>query len=268
MTEDAERSKVWDRALVTGASAGIGEAIARELAAAGTSLVVVARSGDRLEALAGELEGGPHGIEVEVLVADLADAEQLARVEKRVAADEQPIDLLVNNAGFGFNGNVGEIPIEDEQAEILVNVLAVVRLSTAAVQAMRPRRHGSILNVGSVAGFQPAKGSANYSATKAYVLSYTQSLDDELAGSGVNATVLCPGFTHTEFQDRGEFDVSGLPSWFWQDADVVARTGLDAAASGRTVVVPGLHNRAAVVLTRHIPHSVVRRFSGAVMDRL
>lgn len=267
MADDEGRHKVWDRALVTGASAGIGEAIARELAAVGTSLVIVARTQDRLEELAKELEAGT-GVEVEVLPADLADTEQLALVETRVAAEEGPIDLLVNNAGFGFNGNVGEIPIEKEQSEILVNVLALVRLSHAAVGVMRDRRRGTILNVGSVAAFQPAKGSANYSATKAYVLSFTQSLDDELAGSGVNATVLCPGFTRTEFQDRGEFDVAGLPSWFWQDADEVARTGLDAAASGRTVVVPGWHNRTAVTLTRLVPHSVVRRVSGAVVDRL
>ena len=204
----------WERALVTGASGGIGEAFARQLARAGTHLVLVARSTDKLEAMAEELRAqGP--VHVDVLAADLGDADQLADVEERLASVDQPIDLLINNAGYGFNDKFGEIPVEDEDAEIRVNVLALMRLCHAAARRMPATGGGGILNVSSVAAFQPAPESANYSATKAYVTSFSQSLHDELKGRGVTVTVLHPGLTRTEFQSRGGYEI-GLPDMFWQ----------------------------------------------------
>jgi short-subunit dehydrogenase len=257
--------RTWQRALVTGASSGIGEAFARQLGAAGTDLVVVARSVDALESLAAEVRARA-GVEVEVLPADLADPAALAEVEQRVAAVERPVDLLVNNAGFGFQGAFGEIPVDDEEAEIRVNIVALVRLSHAAARRMPATGGGAILNVSSVAAFQPAPRSANYSATKAYVTSFSQSLHEELKPKGVTVTVLCPGLTRTEFQARGGYEI-GVPERFWQGADEVARAGLEACAAGRAVEVPGWHNKALVQGVRLLPMGLQRRVAAEVTRR-
>lgn len=267
MSDPIATPKVWDRALVSGGSSGIGEAMARQLGAAGTSLVLVARSVDRLEALSAEI-GGRSGVEVEVLGADLGDRDQLARVEERVATTEAPVDLLVNNAGFGFPGRFGEIPVDDEEAEILVNVLALVRLSHAAARRMPDTGGGAILNVGSSAGFQPGPGGANYAATKAYVLSFSQALHEELRGRGVTCTVLCPGPTRTEFQQRGSWSPDKLPGVLWQEADAVARSGLDAAAKGHAVEVTGLSNKVMSSTARLAPMGMSRWFAAQFYDRM
>lgn len=258
--------QTWRRALVTGASSGIGEAFARRLGASGTHLVLVARTVERLESLAAELRSRA-GVEVEVLAADLAAPAALAAVEHRVAQVDRPVDLLVNNAGYGVNAPFVDIPVDDEEAEIRVNVVALVRLSHAAARRMPATGGGAILNVSSVAGFQPSPTSANYSATKAYVTSFSQSLHDELAGDGVTVTVLCPGLTRTRFQERGGYEV-GLPDLVWQSADEVARAGLEACARGDAVEVPGWHNKALVSTVRILPLAVQRALAGQVTRRL
>jgi short-subunit dehydrogenase len=255
----------WERALITGASGGIGEAFARQLAAEGTHLVIVARSNDKLEALAAELSTGGR-VHVEVAPADLADADDLARVEERVASVDQPIDLLVNNAGYGFNDRFGEIPVDDEDAEIRVNVIALMRLCHAAARRMPATGGGGILNVSSVAAFQPAPQSANYSATKAYVTSFSQSLHDELKPAGVTVTVLHPGLTRTEFQQRGGYEI-GVPDFLWQQADVVAQAGLAAVARGDAVEVPGWHNKVLVSSMRVMPMTLQRFAANQVTTR-
>lgn len=258
----------WKRALITGASSGIGEAMARQLGAGGTDLVLVARTADRLEAIAAEIRER-NAVDVEVLPADLADPEGLAAVEARVAADDDPIDLLVNNAGYGFEGRFGEIPVDDEEAEILVNVVALMRLTHAAVSRLVAAGEvGTVLNVASVAAFSPAAGSANYSATKAYVLSFSQSVHEEAAPLGVNVTALCPGLTRTQFQQRGGYDTAQMPGAFWQSADEVARSGLDAAARGRPVEVTGWHNKVLTTSVRKLPMGTVRWASSQIAGRM
>ena len=247
----------WKRALVTGASSGIGEAMARQLAAAGTGLVVVARDEARLRALASELGED----RVEVLVADLADAAALARVEACLGADPA-IDLLVNNAGFGFTGAFVELDIERECAVLAVNVEAVMRLSYAAGAAMRPRGHGGILNVSSIAGEVPSPSNATYGATKAFVTRFSEALHLELRDSGVHVSALLPGFTRTEFQTRAEYDTSKIPAMLWDDADTVARIGLAGVDRNKPVVVPTAKYRSAVALNKLAPAVLSRRLSG------
>jgi len=256
----------WQRALVTGASAGIGDSFARELAAEGTDLVIVARNRSRLEDLATDLHAG-HGVQIEVVVADLADPDELAVVEERVAAETDRVDLLVNNAGYGLSGRFGTVGVDEEEAEIRVNVVALVRLTHAAVGQMSDAGGGGILNVSSMAAFQPGPSSANYSATKAYVLSFSQSVHEDLAASEVHVSVLCPGLTRTEFQERGGYEVTSVPGFMWQDARPVARAGLDGVAVNHAVVVPGLHNRAAAATLRLVPMGAARRAAAAVVAR-
>lgn len=267
-TGSAPPDKRWERALVTGASSGIGDAFARVLASEGTDLIVVARNEERLQALAEELVGA-HDIDVEVLRADLSDATDLAAVEARVAAPDDPVDLLVNNAGYGINGPFGEIPVDDEEAEIRVNVVALTRLTHAAIGRMRGVEGGGVLNVSSVAAFQPGPSSANYGATKAYVLSLSQAVHEEQkSDGGVHVSCLCPGLTRTEFQDRGGYDVTSMPDFLWQDSETVARAGLDGVAANRPVVVPGVHNKALTATMRLVPMGIARRSAGLVTERL
>ncbi len=253
-------------ALVTGASAGIGEAIARRLAADGHDLVVVARGADRLSQLATDLEG-EHGMTVEVLAADLTDREHLARVEARLGDPDRPVDLLVNNAGYGTVGAFVEMPADREENEIALNVVALVRLTHVALGAMRERGRGAILNVSSLAGQQPTPGMATYGATKAFVTSFTLAVREEARGSGVKITVLAPGFTSTEFQARAGVEEVGVPGVLLQGPDEVAKAGLDALAKGRAMVVSGWINWAAATATKVVPTSVVRRVTSLVMRR-
>jgi short-subunit dehydrogenase len=246
----------WTRALVTGASSGIGEAVARQLAAEGTDLVVVARDEARLRALASEIGES----RVEVLVADLADPGALAVVEARLGADPA-IDLLVNNAGFGFTGDFVELDIDRECSVLAVNVAAVMRLSHAAGAAMKPRRRGGILNVSSIAGAVPSPNNATYGATKAFVTRFTEALHLELRDSGVHVSALLPGFTRTEFQTRAEYDTSKIPAVLWDDAATVARIGLAGVDRNKPVVVPTIKYRAAVAVTKVTPDVLSRRIS-------
>jgi short-subunit dehydrogenase len=253
--------------VVTGASSGIGEALARRLAAGGTGLVLVARNEERLEALAEELRDA-HSATVEVLAADLADRDRLAAVERLVAAETRPVDLVVNNAGLGFNGRFGEIPVDDEEATIEVNVKALMRLSHAAVRRMRATgAGGGVLLVSSVASFEPMPITANYSATKAYVTSFGQALHEEVRRDGIVVTTIAPGLTRTEFQQRGGQDVSHIGDWAWQSADQVARAALAALDRGRALVVPGLHNKSLQVGLRMLPAAVARRGTAGLLLR-
>jgi short-subunit dehydrogenase len=250
----------WNSALVTGASSGIGEAMVRRLAATGIDIVVVARRVDRLEALAAELPG------IEVLAADLTDLEDLARVESRLGDRERPIDLCVNNAGFGTSGRFVDLDGDRLGREVDLNCRAVVRLCSAALGPMAERGRGWVINVSSVASFQPTPTLAAYAATKAYVTSLTESLVEEMRGTGVYLTALCPGLTHTEFQQVSSDGSihTRAPEMMWLDADVVARAGLAAAAKGRALCVPGGVYKAMAAAVAVAPRTVVRRAAGLI----
>lgn len=248
----------WRRAVVTGASSGIGTEFARQLAAAGTDLVLVARTKGRLEALASEL-ADTHGRDVEVLPADLAEATQLAQVEERVASHERPVDLVVNNAGFAVSGSFASLDVDEVEGQVLVDVLAVTRLTHAALRRMRGVGEGGVLNISSGVGFLPTVGSSVYSASKAFVTSLGQALHEELRGTGVTVTTLCPGFTRTEFQARGGYDATQVPGFMWMSAVDVARAGLDGVASGRSVVVPGAVNQVMLSVAQLLPRTIPPR---------
>ncbi|MFN8036996.1 MAG: SDR family oxidoreductase [Acidimicrobiia bacterium] len=255
-------------ALVTGASAGIGRVFAEQLAARGDDVVLVARDKARLEELASELER-VRGVHAEVLAADLTNDSDLLAVEERLRDPDRPVDLLVNNAGFGTFGRFHELPVEQEQREVQLNVVALVRLTHAALGPMVARGHGGVINVASVAAFQPIPRNATYAATKAYVLHFTEAIHDELEGTGVTAMACCPGYTHTEFATRaGVEDAAGsVPGFMWDEADVVVRDALAGLARGRATSVPTWKNKALAGLSGTLSHKITRRLSGAMMRR-
>ncbi len=247
-------------ALVTGASSGIGEEMVRLLGARSVPQVVVARRGDRLAELASGLP------DVEVLVADLGTADGVATVAARVASEAEPVDLVVNNAGFGTSGAFHELDPDRLDGEIQLNVAALTRLSRAALGAMVPRGRGYLLNVSSVASFQPAPRLAVYAATKAYVTSLTESLHEEVRGTGVHVTVLCPGLTRTEFQSvsNTESYATQYPSFAWLTAEEVAAAGLADVARGKAMSVPGVIYKGLATATGITPRSLTRRLSSLV----
>jgi short-subunit dehydrogenase len=250
----------FGRALVTGASSGIGEAIVKELAAADVPIVVVARREDRLKQLSVDLPG------IEVLSADLTDPDGLERVAARIAAVDEPIDLVVNNAGFGTSGLFHELDVDRLAGEIALNVTALTRLSHAALAVMAERGSGWLVNVSSVTSFQPAPGLAVYAATKSYVTSFTESVHLEAKKCGVHVTALCPGLTRTEFQSVSNADnYSGkYPEMAWTDPADVARKGLEDVVKGRPLSVPGVLYKSIVVASGALPRRVLRRVSGLV----
>ncbi len=218
------------RALVTGASTGLGAVFATALARQQYDLTIVARSRERLEALAERLRHSD-GIAVEVMVADLTQSMALRAVEERAAGDDA-LALLVNNAGFGTSGPFARLDPDQEEAEICLNVLALMRLTRAVLPGMIARGHGAIINVSSVAAFLPGPYDATYGATKAFVNSFTEALHEELHGTGVQVQTLCPGFTHTEFQQRAGIDVSKIPTFAWMTPEAVVEASLARAAAG------------------------------------
>ena len=245
-------------ALITGATAGIGAEFARQIAARGDDLVLVARDEARLHAVADELSAR-HRVRCEVLVADLADRAALRTVEERLADTARPVDLLVNNAGFGVNQHFVGGDVEAEQAMLDVLVTAVMRLTHAALPGMIGRGTGGVINVSSVASFIAG---GTYSAAKSWVTVFSESVDRQLGGTGVTVTALCPGFTHTEFHQRGGMDVSHLPDWMWLDAPDVVSGALADFRRGKPVSVPGAQYKAIRVLTSVLPRPLVRRASG------
>ena len=249
-------------ALVTGATAGIGAAFARQLAGRGSDLVLVARDAARLESKAQQLRS--YGVQVEVLPADLADDEGCALVEKRCAAG---VDVLVNNAGLGTTGAFHEVALADEEHLLRLNVRAVLRLTHAALAPMVARGSGAIVNVSSVAGFAPGSRSATYSASKAWVTNFSESLHLQYADRGVRVLALCPGFTRTEFHARAEMDTSGIPDRLWLDAEDVVRVGLSDLDKGKSLSVPGGQYKAIVAATRVIPPSVQRGVMRGLQSR-
>lgn len=245
-------------ALVTGATAGIGAAFTKALAAKGFDLVVVARDEARLRAL--DLPTS-----VEVLPADLADDSGCRRVEERCAAG---VDLLVNNAGVGTRGAFDSVAIEHEEQLLRVNIRAVLRLTHAALPPMLARRAGAIVNVSSVAGFAPGARGATYSASKAWVTNFSESLHLQYGDHGVKVLALCPGFTRTEFHERAEMDVSGIPERLWLDADRVVSDCLSDLDRGKAVSVPGLQYKAIVGASKVIPTALRSGITRAVRSRM
>jgi uncharacterized protein len=259
----------FTRALVTGASTGIGAAIATDLARRGTDLVLVARSADKLEQLAERL-ASEHGVVTEVLPADLVDPEQRAAVEDRLRATSDPVDLLVNNAGFGQTGPFLDSSPDQAAGAIELNTIALTRLTHAVLPRLVEAGHGGVLNVSSVGSFQPVPQMAVYAATKAYVSSFTEALHEELRGSGVHITALCPGFTRSDFVEAAgaEDAASRIPGFLWQDAEPVAEAGVEAVRRGRAKVVTGSLNQLAASLSSVTPARVKRRFVGEVTNRV
>jgi short-subunit dehydrogenase len=258
----------WATALVTGASSGIGREIARRLAAEGSDLVVVARDETRLDALAAELTGRHAGRTVEVLPADLADAGRLAAVERRISDPDRPVDLVVNNAGFGTYGPLAAADVDAEEREIAVNVVAVVRLTHAAVGAMTARGRGAVMNISSVAGLQATPGNATYGASKAFVASFGEAVSGELAGTGVTLTTVLPGYTRTEFAVRAGIEGREIPGPAWQTADEVAATALAATRAGRAWFVPGALNKVLTAAAGPVPRGLRRRLAARLARRM
>ena len=252
------------RALVTGASSGIGRAFADRLARDHYDLCVVARSEDRLTALAAELRARS-GIAVEVWPADLTDEAEVTRLVE--ALGERPPDLLVNNAGLGTVGPFAELDPAGEEREVRLNVLAPLRLTRAALPGMIERGHGAIVNVSSLAGISPAPYTATYAASKAFLTSFTEAVYEELRGSGVRVQALLPGFTRTEFQDRAGIDKSQIPSFAWLSPEAVVEASLASLARGEVICVPGAGYRVLSGLQRLAPRSLTRRFLAAAMRR-
>lgn len=243
-------------ALVTGATAGIGLAFAQQLAARGDDLVLVARDEERLARVAAELRTA-HGVAVATLVADLSTREGMALVEERVSSTTEPVDLLVNNAGFGLKQRFLDNDVEQEQAMLEVLVVAVMRLTHAALRAMTERGHGGIINVSSVAGYQP-RGS--YSAAKAWVNRFGEWASHEYAGRGVRVMTLCPGFTRTEFHGRMDVGRDAVPSFLWLDVDDLVREALADFDAGKALSIPSKRYKAIAAVGRHLPAAALQRF--------
>ena len=250
-------------ALVTGASIGIGRRFATALASRGYDIVAVARNADQLKELASELP-----TETEILPADLTEPGELAEVEARLRRRDRPVDLLVNNAGFGNTGLFTELDVDAEESQIRLNVLALVRLAHAALPTMVERRTGGIINVSSIASFQPAPGNAVYGATKAFVTSFSLALREEVHRDGVKVLVVCPGATRTEWQKRAGYQESSIPNFAWQEPEQVVSSALKAYDRGAAMCTPGLPNKALAFGTQLIPRAVAGRLAGLVSKQI
>jgi short-subunit dehydrogenase len=250
-----------ETALVTGASGGIGEDLARLIAAGGHDLVLVARSADKLQTLGGEL-ARKHAITATVLPVDLARPDAAEEIGAALGQRQIAIDMLVNNAGFGSYGPFAAESRDEQARMVQVNVAALTTLTRSLLPGMLERRRGRILNVASTASFQPGPLMAVYYATKAYVTSLSLALSDETAGSGVTVTCLCPGPTRTGFQERAQMQQSRLfkLASVMESADV-ARAGYDGMMAGRSLVVPGLANKIGVQSVRFVPRMVAARIA-------
>jgi short-subunit dehydrogenase len=245
-------------ALITGASAGLGAEFARQLSRRGVRLVLAARRKDRLEALAAEL-GNARAVE-----ADLSESGSADRLLADIEAAGEHVDLLVNNAGFGLKGRFAELDASRQRQMIDLNIGALTDLCRAVAPGMVERKAGGIINVASTAAFQPGPGMAVYFATKAYVLSFTEALHEELKPHGIKVSALCPGPTRTEFGAVAGFGDKGAFDRYSADAASVVRAGLEGLNSNRAVVVPGLLNKVGAASTRFVPRPLVRKIAGAI----
>jgi hypothetical protein len=248
-------------ALVTGASSGIGRGFAEQLGRAGYDVVLVARRRDLLDGVAAELVVA-QAMQADVIEADLATDAGVSAIEQRLGRGD--IDLLVNNAGFGTQGEFEELPIARELQEIDLNVRAVVRLCHAALPSMYERRSGAVINVASTGGFQPVPYMATYAATKAFVLHFSEALHEEAAPHGVTVTCLCPGPVKTGFQDNAGLESSKLPSVGWVTVDDVVASALSSMRRGRAIAIPGALNRATAQSASLVPRFVTRKIAGAM----
>jgi short-subunit dehydrogenase len=247
-------------ALVTGSSSGIGADIARELAARGHGLTLIARRKEKLESLAKELTSA-HGVRVEVVAADISSPEERAELPGMIEALGLVVDVLVNNAGFTTVGPVQRADHEAEVAVVRTNVEAVVDLCTMWVAGMVARGRGAILTTASTAAFQPIPGNAVYAASKSFVLSYGRALGVELKGTGVTVTTLCPGPVKTGFAEGAgmsdELAAKSTPDFMWVSAAQVAKVAIEALAAGRPVVIPGTPNRVLATVSHLMPKGLV-----------
>jgi short-subunit dehydrogenase len=251
-------------ALVTGASAGIGMAFARALAARGMDLVLTARRGERLDALAAELRAA-HGVDIHVMPCDLADPAAPADLQARIEQAGLAIGMLVNNAGYGVTGYFVSQPWAVQAAFLQVLVTAPTELCHRFLPGMRERGHGRIINVSSLAGHVPgSSGQTLYAGAKAYLIKLSQALTLEYAHEGVHVCAVCPGFTWSEFHDvTGSREMmSKLPKWMWMDADAVVRQGLDAVERGDAVIVTGRVNRIIKAVFKVLPDGLALRMIG------
>ena len=248
--------------LITGASAGIGAALARLMAAEGFDVVLTARRRERLEQLAKEIAA--HGIRAHVWPDDLADPAAPQRLYDRAKAEGVEIDILVNNAGFGARGLFGEIPLKRQLDMIAVNITALTALTHLFLREMKARRRGRILNVASIAGFQPGPFLAVYYATKGYDYLFTEALAEELRGSGVTASCLFPGVTATEWQAVAGVDGSRLGGMRGMSAEAVARAAYDGLMAGQRTIIPGLHNKASALAVKFMPRRLVTHVVGRI----
>ena len=253
-------------ALITGASAGLGDGFARALAKDGYDLILTARRADRLETLAAELRSS-HGVAVHVFAADLMQPAAPGRLLGEVAAAGLRIDLLVNNAGYGKRGDFAELDRDEQLGIIDVNCRALVALAHGVLPQMIGRGSGGILNVASTAAFQPGPWMAVYYASKAFVLSFSEALHEEVRERGVRVTALCPGPTRTEFADRaGMQDLAGFDA-VWADADAVIRDGLAAIRANSAVKVSGTLNTLMADSVRFLPRILARKVTGTIQKR-
>jgi short-subunit dehydrogenase len=244
-------------ALITGGTSGIGAAFARALAARGDDLVLVARNADRLTEMATELKER-YAISVETIVADLAVRSDVVGLAERLASIEQPVDLLVSNAGFAVRRKLTEVDTTPHEHAIDVMIRAVLMLGAAAGRAMRQRGTGTIINVSSTAGFMRMGG---YSAIKAWVTAYSESLANELHGTGVKVVALCPGWVRTEFHERAEINVSSIPDPLWLDADRLVAACLKDAEAGKVISIPSKRYKVLMTVCEHLPHRALRAVS-------
>jgi uncharacterized protein len=244
-------------ALITGGTSGIGAAFAQTLAARGHDLVLVARNADRLSEMATDLKER-YAISVETITADLAVRDDVIGITERLSSAEQPIDMLINNAGFGVRAKLTDPDTTPHEHAIDVMIRAVLILSAAAGRTMRQRGAGTIINVSSTAGFVTM---GVYSAIKAWVTSYTEGLANELHGTGVKVTALCPGWVRTEFHERANIHVGSIPEFMWLDADRVVAECLGDAAAGKVISIPSKRYAVMMTIAEHLPHRLMRAVS-------
>lgn len=243
------------RALITGATAGIGNAFAQELARRGWDLVIVARDVKRLQSVGAELRK-QHRIDVDIVGADLTDPDGLQRITNVLTDTARPVDLLVNNAGSSLAHWFGTTDIEDEDRQLDLLVRAPMHLMDAAVKSMTGRGHGGIINVGSVAAFTPR---GTYSAHKAWLVNLSQWANLQYADAGVRVTALCPGFVRTEFHQRAHLNVSRVPKWMWLDAGQVVDAALHDWERGKAISVPSLRYKVLTQIARYAPPALVMK---------